>query len=53
MDHVANLGASDAELIVRPRGMGSLQGPQGPLVEVQSANLQAFDTVSLNALFPD
>jgi hypothetical protein len=54
---VANLGASDAEPIVCPRGMGSLQGAHGPLVEVRSANSQAFDTVFLfptqNALFPD
>ena len=44
---MANLGASDAEPIVCPRGMGSLHGAHGPLVEVQLANLQAFDTVSL------
>ena len=44
---VANLGASDAKPIVYPRGMGSLQGVHGPLVEVRSANMQAFDTVSL------
>ena len=53
---VANLGASDAEPVVCPRGMGSLQGAHGPLVEVRAANVQAFDTVSLatqNALFPD
>lgn len=44
---VANLGASDVEPIVCPRGMGSLQGVHGPLVEARSANMQAFDIVSL------
>jgi len=53
---VANLGASDAETIVCPGGMGSLQGAHDPLVDVRSANMQAFGTVpflSQNALFPD
>ena len=42
-----NLGASDAGPIVCPRGMGSLQGTHGPLVEARAANVQAFDIVSL------
>jgi len=47
-DHrVLTFGASDAEPIVCARYMGSLQGAHVPLVEVRSANMQAFETLSL------